>query len=124
MDQNDKSLIDELDKLQAARKDLEMREGELKKKIVTLAQQKNTNTLFGTHKTCSIKEYQKVSYPEDKDLLTKMLKEEKLYDFFSQINYSRLSAAITRKDASIPSKIFDQVKIQKDFKVTLLDRGI
>lgn len=124
MEQSDKSLIDELDKIQATKKDIEMKEEELKKKIIVFAQQKNTVLLFGTHKTCSIKEYQKVIYPEDKDFLTKMLKEEKLYDHFSQINYSRLSSAITHKDAQIPSKILEQVKISKDFKLTLLDRGI
>ena len=124
MEQVDKNLIDEFDRIQNVKKDLELKEEELRNKIIALAQQRSTNLLFGTHKTCSIKEYEKVSYPENKDLLIKLLKEDQVYDHFSQINYSRLSSAITRKDVIVTTKILEQVKLHKDFKITLLDRGV
>ncbi len=124
MEQNDKALIDEYEKLQAAKKDIEMKEGEIKTKIIALAQQKNTNLLFGTHKKCSIKEYQKVIYPEDKDSFAKLIKEKGIYEPYSQVNYSRLNQAIIKKDAGIDKEILDKVSIAKDFRIILIDRGI
>jgi len=47
-----------------------------------------------------------------------------LYDTFSQINYSRLSPAIVKKDMSINKEILDAVKIVKAFRVTLIDTGL
>ena len=51
MEPTDKGIVDELDKLQIVKKDLEMKEEELKRKLIALAQYKNTPFLFGTHKT-------------------------------------------------------------------------
>lgn len=66
---NDNGLVDEYEKLQKTKKEVEIREEELKKDIVKLANERNTAILFGTHKKCSIKEYVKVLYPEDKTSL-------------------------------------------------------
>lgn len=124
MEPNDENLVDELDKLQSVKKDLEMKEEELKRKLIVLAQQKNTNFLFGTHKNCTIKEYRKVVYPEDKDSFAKLLKEKGVYEIYSQVNYSRLNQAIIKKDMGIDKEIFDKVGITKDFRVSLIDRGV
>ena len=45
---NDNGLIDEYEKLEFQKKEIEQKEGEIKKKLLELAKQKNTDTLFGT----------------------------------------------------------------------------
>ena len=120
---NDEGLVDEYEKLENLKKEIETKEEELKKKIIALAQQKGAEVLFGNHKKCSIKEYSKVVYPEDKEALANLLKKDKIYEIFSQINYSRLSSAIIRKDINVTKDILEQIKIHKDFKLTLLDKG-
>lgn len=120
---NDNGLVDEYEKLQIQKKDIERKEEEIKRKIVELAKQKNTNVLFGTSKNCTIKEYSKVHYPEDKGEFAKLLKSEGLYELFSQPNYSRLSSAISKGDISITKNILDRVKVGKETRVILFERG-
>ncbi|MFH0755545.1 MAG: hypothetical protein V1910_02670, partial [bacterium] len=91
---NDNGLIDEFEKLENLKKELEQKETELKKKIIDLSKQKNTDILFGTNKKCSIKEYEKVVYPEDKTQILELIKKNGFYDKFSSINYLRLSPAV------------------------------
>ena len=119
-----KRLVDELDKLNRARKDAEVKIENLKSEIAKIAKLEGRNFVNGTHKVCSVKEYDKVIYPEDKDSFTKLVKEKGIYEYFSQINYSRLSSAIVRKDININKEILDNVSIAKDFRVVLIDKGV
>ncbi|MBU3913057.1 MAG: hypothetical protein KKE50_03095 [Nanoarchaeota archaeon] len=117
---NDNGLVDEYEQLQKQKK--EIKEDRLKKKIIELAKLKNTEILFGNNKKCYIKEDKKVVYPKDKETLANLLKKDKIYDIFSQINYSGLSSAIVRKDINVTKEVFEQIKIIKEFKVTLTDK--
>ena len=119
-----KRLVDELDKLNRARKDAEVKIENLKSEIAKIAKLEGRNFVNGTHKVCSVKEYDKVIYPEDKDSFTKLVKEKGIYEYFSQVNYSRLSSAIVRKDININKEILDNVRIAKDFRVVLIDKGV
>jgi|SRR3989344_5555508 len=114
---NDNGLIDEYEHLQNQKKDIEMKEEELKDKIIELAKQKNTDILFGTHKKCFIKEYEKVVYPENKDFLIKMIREKGLYEELSHLNYPRLSSKIMKKE--IDKEISDLTKKEKVFRLSL-----
>lgn len=120
----DRKLVDELDRLDKIKKDLDIKIGNIKSEIINIAKIKNKNFLNGTHKKCSVKEYDKVIYPEDKDTFTKLIKQKGLFDSFSQINYSRLSPAIIKRDISIDNDIMDSIKIVKDFRIVLIDKGV
>ena len=89
---NDNGLVDEFENLEKQKKELEQKEDDIKKKLIELAKQKNTEVLFGNHKKCFIKEYEKVIYPEDKSILTKVIKKKGLYeDLYQTIKYFRFS---------------------------------
>ncbi len=77
---NDNGLVDEFEKLENQKKEIEAKEIEIKKKIIELAKEKNTEVLFGNHKKCSIKGYEKVIYPEDKTQIINLLKQKELWD--------------------------------------------
>jgi hypothetical protein len=119
-----KKLVDELDRLDKIKRDIEIKIENIKSEIVNIAKIENKNFLNGTHKKCSVKEYAKVVYPEDKETFAKLIKQKGLYDSFSQINYSRLSPAIIKRDISIGNDIINSVRIIKDFRVILIDKGI
>lgn len=119
---NDKSLVDEFDNLQKIKKELGEKIEKLKRELINLAVQKNTNILFGTHKKCSIKEYEKVVYPENKEPLIKIIKDKGLYERYSSINYFKLNPSILKGEAD--KDIINLVKKEKDFRVSLIDRGI
>ena len=120
--ENDKGLVDEFEELQSSKKELEIKEEKLRKQIIELARQRNTNILFGTHKKCSIKEYEKVVYPEDKTLLLELIKKRGFYDKISSINYFKLSPKILKGE--IDEDIIKLVEKEKAFRVSLIDLGI
>ena len=116
---NDKGLVDELEKLQNLKKEIESKEEELKNKIIELAKEKNTEVLFGSHKKCSIKEYERVIYPEDKTQIVGLMKQKDIYNRYSIINYMSLNSAIIK--GTIDKEIVDLIKKEKTFRVSLKD---
>ena len=114
---NDNGLIDEFEKLQDLKKEIETKEENLREKIIELAKQKNTEVLFGTNKKCSVKEYEKVIYPDDKTHMLGLIKKKGLYDKFSSINYFKLSPAIIKGE--LDKEIADLTKKEKAFRLSL-----
>jgi len=118
---NDEGLVDELEQLESQKKALETKEEELKRKLVELAKQKNTDVLFGAHKICSIKRYDKIIYPEDKTQLTALLKQKGLWEEFSMINYPRFGSRVANGD--LAKELVDLVKKETAFRVVLKEKA-
>lgn len=118
----DKNLVDELDKLDKIKKEIEDKISNIKAELINIAKLENREFIFGTHKMCSIKPYNKVVYPEDKTSLVNLIKLKGLYEDLSMLNYSRISSRINKKELS--QDIINLVKIEKEFKIILKDRGI
>ena len=116
---NDNSLVDEYEKLESLKKEIEAKEDALKNQIIDLAKQKNTDILFGTNKKCSIKEYEKIVYPEDKTFLVDKIKSKGLYNQYSMISYLKLSSAIIK--GNIDLEITSLVRKEKAFRLSLRD---
>ena len=116
---NDNGLVDEFESLENQRKEIEEKEIEIKKKIIELAKEKNTDILFGTNKKCSIKEYEKIIYPEDKIPIITMLKEKGLWNEFVMINYSRFGSRVIKGE--LDKEIVNLIKKEKAFRVSLKD---
>ncbi len=114
---NDNGLVDEFEKIQNLKKELETKEEDLKKKIIELTQQKNTDILFGNNKKCSVKEYTKVIYPEDKMPFVNLIKSKGLYEKYSSVNYLKLGPAIIKGE--VDKDIRDLTKQEKAFRISL-----
>lgn len=116
---NDDGLVDEFERLENDKKEIERKEEELKKKIIELAKERNTDILFGSNKKCSIKEYDKIIYPEDKTQIINLLKQKGLWDDFSIINYPRFQSRIVKGE--LDKEISDLIKKEKAFRLSLKD---
>lgn len=116
---NDNGLVDEYEKLQNQKKEIAQKEEELKKKIIALAIEKKTDILFGIKKKCSIKEYDKVIYPEDKTFLIDLMKKKGLYNNYSSLSWMKLNSAIIK--GTIDKEICDLTKKEKAFRLSLRD---
>ncbi|MBS3155257.1 hypothetical protein J4404_02025, partial [Candidatus Woesearchaeota archaeon] len=81
--------------------------------------EKNTEILFGTNKKCSIKEYEKIVYPENKTLILELIKKKGLYDKFSSINYFKLNPAIIK--GNVDKDIIELTKREKAFRLSFKD---
>jgi hypothetical protein len=119
---NDESirLVDAFDELQRAKKEIDEKIEKSREQIILLAKQKNTDILFGTNKKCSIKEFEKVVYPEDKTLLINLINSKGLYNELSSINYFKLSPRILKNQ--INQDIIDLTKKEKSFLVVLKEK--
>ena len=122
MENIDKNLVDELDRLEKIRKDTEDKINNIKSELANIAKLENKELIFGTHKMCSIKPYDKVIYPEDKTMLINLIKSQGLYSDLSMLNYSRITSKINKKELS--REIINLVKIEHDFRIILIDRGV
>ena len=116
---NDNGLVDEYEQLQKQKKEIEAKEDKIKEKIIELAKQKNVEILFGNHKKCFIKEYEKIIFPEDKTRIVELIKKNGLYERFSSINYLKLTPAIIKHEVS--KEIADLTKKEKAFRLSLRD---
>ena len=122
MENIDKSLVDELDRLDKIKREIEDKINNIKAELINIAKLENKEIIFGTHKMCSVKPFEKVIYPEDKTVLVNLIKSQGLYETLSMLNYSRITSKIHKKELS--QDILNLIKIEKDFRLTLIDRGI
>ena len=122
MENIDKNLVDELDRLEKIKTEIEDKIHDIKSEIINIAKLENKEHIFGTHKMCLIKPFNKVIYPEDKTALVNLIKTQGLYETLSMLNYSRITSKINKKELS--QDIVNLIKIEKDFRLTLIDRGI
>jgi len=122
MQEIDKQLVDELDRLEKIKKETENKISNIKEEIINIAKLENKELIFGTHKMCSVKPFNKIIYPEDKAKLIELIKTKGLYESLSMLNYSRINSKINKGELS--PDIINLVKIEKDFRLVLIDRGI
>jgi hypothetical protein len=116
---NDNDLVDEYEKLQKLKTEIEQKEQELKDKLIALAKEKSTEVLFGNHKKCFIRQYDKVIFPEDKTIFLDLVKKKGIYDKFSSLNYLKLGPAIIKGE--VDKEIIDLTKQEKAFRLSLRD---
>lgn len=120
--EQDRQLVDEYEKLRNQQKDIEYKLEQLKAAIVSLAKQNNASFFIGTHKTCSIKTFEKVVYPENKAPFISLMKEKGLYEQFSTINYLKLGPRILKGE--VDQEIMALTKKETDYRISLKDRGL
>lgn len=116
---NDNGLVDEYEKLQKLKEDTNKQIDEIKEKIIRLSREKDTNILFGNNKKCSVKEYEKIIYPEDKTILMSTIKSKGLYENLSSLNYLKLSSKILKRE--VDQEIINLIKKEKAFRLSLKD---
>ena len=109
-------LVDEYSELYIEKKEKEERLNELKEKLISFAKQKDVNVVFGSNKKCSVKEYDKVVYPNKEELI-KLIKEKGLYEEFSSLNYLKLGPKICKKE--IDEEIINLTEKEKAFRLSL-----
>ena len=121
MVEDDKSLVDDFENLQKSKKEIEEKIELIRKKLINISIQKNMMFIHGSSKICSVKEYSKVIYPEDKAFLLKLIKEKGLYEKYSSINYFKLSPSIIKGEAD--KDIISLIKKEKGFRISLLNKN-
>ncbi|MFH1425576.1 MAG: hypothetical protein ABIG28_02485 [archaeon] len=113
-------IVDEYDKLQRVKKEIEMRLAELRSKLIGFSVDSEKEIVFGTSKVCSVRGYDKVVYPADKMPLTEMIKQKGLYEQLSSVNYFKLSPRIL--NGEIDQEIISLTKKKRDFRISFRNK--
>ncbi len=111
--------VDELSEIKRKLKELEDKQNELKEKIVSFSKQKDIDVIYGSNMKCSVKEFEKIVLPEDKTQLINILKEKKIWDELSMINFMGLQSKILKGQLN---ELKNNVQIEKDYRITLSKR--
>ena len=114
-------LVDEFSKFQETKKQSEEMIEEIKKDLIEFAKQKEIDVVFGTDKKCSVKEYDKIIFPDDKkEELLNLIKDKGLYEEFSSLNYFKLSPKILKKE--VDEDIINLTDKEKAHRLSLSKR--
>lgn len=103
--------------------ELKKKEDEFRNKLIEFAKQKGIDIVYGSNMNCSVKEFDKIILPEDKEekaKFIKLLKDLDVYEECSMVCYPKLNSKIIKDE--MDKKIKDAVDIVKDFRLSL-NRG-
>ena len=113
-------LVDEFSEVKTKLAEFKKAEEEFREKLITYAKQFNIDIVYGSNKKCSVKEFDKVVYPEDKSGIINLLKEKGLWNEFAMINYSRFQSRTIKGEMNEDVK--KMVEIEKGWRLSLSKR--
>ncbi len=115
-------LVDEYSELSEQKRIAEKKLEELKEKLVLFSEQQGVDTIYGSNRKVSVKEYERIIMPEgeEKEALIRLLKEKGLYDKLSSINYQMFNSSVLRGE--IDPDIAGSIDKEKAHRITLSKR--
>lgn len=113
-------LVDEFADVKTKLSELEKQQDKLRTELIIYGKQFNVDAVFGSNMIASLKEYDKVILPEDKEELMKLIKAKGLYEDCSMVCYPRINSKVLRGELDF---IKDKIEIVKDFMVKLKKRA-
>jgi len=90
----------------------------VKEDLIAFAQSKGIDIVYGSNKKVSIKEYNRIVLPEDKEELITLLKSNGLYEEFMMLNYMKFNSAITKGTIDIGKLVTKE----KDFRISMSNK--
>ena len=110
-------LVDQYSKLYTQNKDNEEQMEEIKKDVIAFAVQEEIDRVYGSNKKISVKETQKIEY-KDKEKLEQKLKQLKVYDDLTNINYLKLNSLVNKGEI----KLGKLITKHKDYQIRLSNK--
>jgi putative RecB family exonuclease len=113
-------LVDEYVELETQEKDIKKRKEEIKSKLIKFSKQKEIDVVYGSNKKASVKPYEKVVYPEDKELFLKLIKDKGLYEEVSMLCYPKLTSMINKNQ--IDQDVINLTSKETDYRISVSKR--
>ncbi len=113
-------LVDEFAEVRKQLAELESKQDELKANLIEFAKQKDVDVVYGSNMKASIKEFDKIVLPEEKEELIQLMKDKGLWDELAMINFMRLQSKFLKGD--LHDDVAGMIERVKDFKVGLSRR--
>ena len=113
-------LVDEFAEVRKQLAELESKQDELKANLIEFAKQKDVDVVYGSNMKASIKEFDKIVLPEEKEELIQLMKDKGLWDELAMINFMRLQSKFLKGD--LHDDVAGMIERVKDFRVGLSRR--
>ncbi len=110
-------LVDEFGEIKKLLYDLKKREDRLKGSLVEFAKQKNVDTIYGSNMKASVKEFDKIVMPEDREELIKLMKKKGIWDDFASINFMKFQSGVVK--GNVDDDIKKLVDVVKAWRVSV-----
>lgn len=112
--------VDEFAEVRLKKKEIEQKEEELKNNLVEFAKQKGIEIIYGSNMKCSVKEFEKIILPEEKEELIRLMKQKGIWEEFAMINFMKFQSKITRE--GVHEEISKMIGREKDYRLSLSKR--
>ncbi len=112
--------VDKFSEIKMKLKELEDERDILREDLIAFAKSKGIDIIYGSNMKCSVKEFDKIVLPENKEELIKMLKDKGIWEEFSSINFMRLQSKVLKDE--IDKEIKKMIDIEKDYRLSLSRR--
>jgi putative RecB family exonuclease len=113
-------LVDEFADVKKDLAELKEKEEELKGKLVGYAKQFGIDVVYGSNMKTSVKEYDKIVLPEDREEFVKLMKDKGVYEECSMICYPKLNKKVLMGE--VEDEIKEKVGVVKDYRLSLSKR--
>ncbi|MFA5020400.1 MAG: PD-(D/E)XK nuclease family protein [Candidatus Pacearchaeota archaeon] len=116
-------LVDEFSEVKLKKKEIEEREEKLKDELIEFAKQKKIDIVYGSNTKASIKEFDKLVLPEDKEDYQKfieLLKNKGFWEECSMICYPKIQSKVIKEE--LHPDLIERVKLEKDKRIILSKR--
>jgi len=114
-------LVDEFSEVKTELGELKKKQEEFKEKLIEYSKQFGVDVVYGSNKKCSVKEFEKVVLPEDREEFVKMLKEKGLWEEFNMLSYAKVNSGVLK--GAVDEDVEKMVGIEKGFRLSLSGRG-
>jgi putative RecB family exonuclease len=94
----------------------------VKENLIEFAKQKEVDVVFGSNKKVSVKAYEKIVYPEDKEEFIKLIKDQGIYGDVSMLCYPKLNSMILK--GKVDKKIIEQISKESDYRISLSKKKV
>lgn len=113
-------LVDNFSEVKTKLLELKKEKDDFELELISYSKQFGVDIVYGSNKKCSVKEFNKIVFPENKEELVSLLREKGLWDEMSMINYFKLKAKILKKEVN--KEIQEIAEIEKGFRLSLSKR--
>ncbi len=116
-------LVDKYSEIKTKLSELKKAEEEFRDNLIRYAKQFKVDVVYGSNQKCSVKEFEKIVLPEDKEEKEKfirLLKDKGLWDEFSMINFMKLNSKVIKEE--VDEDISEKLEKVKDFRLSLSRR--
>jgi hypothetical protein len=110
-------LVNEYAELDAQEREIKQKKENTKQRLISFSEQKGVDVVYGSNKKVSVKEYEKIAYPEDIEGFVKLLKEKGVYENVIILSYPKLNSLIQNK--KVDQEIINQTKTEKAHRISL-----